>query len=36
MFFRNAGAGANTTIEFVGIEMLPDRLKLLGLQEAPQ
>jgi len=36
MFFKNAGAGDNIVIQFVGIEMLPDRLKELGLQGAPQ
>lgn len=31
LFFRNAGAAANTTILIVGIRMLPARMEELGL-----
>lgn len=32
LYFINAGAGSNTTIEFVGIRMLPGHMKNLGLE----
>ena len=31
LFFKNAGAGANTTIYFVGVEMLPAEKARLGV-----
>lgn len=34
LFFRNAGAAADTTIFFVGVEMLEGRMEELGVPEA--
>ena len=33
IFFRNAGAAANTTIIFVGVEMAPGRKEELGVSD---